>query len=72
MNQLHPGFTSALWDESITSGDLLCSEVFRISSKLSYKAGQKFGDGVRVVEQETNFGGPLVIAQRLPKLVKVA
>ena len=56
---------SSIW----VPGKLRCSGFLVI---LSYKAGQKFGDGVRVVEQETNFGGPLVIAQRLPKLVKVA
>ena len=44
--------------------------MFRNLTKLPDKAGRQDLDGVRVVEHDTNFGGPLVLTHRLPKLCK--
>ena len=46
---------------------LLCGAgMFRNLTKLPDKAGRQDLDGVRVVEHDTNFGGPLVLTHRLP------
>ena len=42
------------------------SGMFRNLTKLPDKAGRQDLDGVRVVEHDTNFGGPLVLTHRLP------